>query len=176
MDTSNEIILTGKLTIADYQKHNYYHHKKLLLFFFILSFFTFLILYISSGVVSGTRTLVEFVGVVLASMFSGLILLIMWVILKIRIRNEYNSDQILQNELTYIITCDGITQKIKKSINNIEWNDIIAVYEHNELFQLYISKNKAIVLPKKFFTSVKDADLFKKVIIQNVKIKKVKLM
>ena len=95
-------------------------------------------------------------------------------LLRFRIRREYKSDRLIKNEIRYMITNDGINQQVKSSNSHLEWNDFIATFEHKDMFRLYISKHKAIVLPKRYFSSNEDRIYFKHIVEKNMPSKKVK--
>ncbi|WP_369414031.1 YcxB family protein [Gracilibacillus salinarum] len=73
----------------------------------------------------------------------------------------------------YTINNNGINQQVGRSNVFINWNDIVKGYEHKEMFCLYISSSKAILLPKRYFASNDDKLVFKKLVRQNTN--KVKL-
>ncbi|WP_353733608.1 YcxB family protein [Rossellomorea vietnamensis] len=75
-----------------------------------------------------------------------------------------------------MFSSDEIQQKIRKSTNYLEWNDILKVREHPDMFQLYISRNKAILLPNSYFNSKADKEKFKQLIYKNVSKEKVKFL
>ncbi len=65
--------------------------------------------------------------------------------LRFRLRNEFKSEQLLKNEIRDIVSNEGLYQR-----TNIGWQDIIQVYDHPDMFRLYLSKNKAIILTMAF--------------------------
>lgn len=68
-----------------------------------------------------------------------------------RSTKEYNSDQLIQREIHYTFNENGIIQQNGRSCSHIEWNDVRKGYEHPDMYLLYLSRNKAIMLPKDFF-------------------------
>ncbi|WP_399207852.1 YcxB family protein [Sutcliffiella rhizosphaerae] len=76
----------------------------------------------------------------------------------------------------YTFNDDSIIQKRGKSRNFIEWSEILVVHERKEMFQLYISKNKAILLNKGFFSSLNDKTQFKKIMTEHINPDKIKFL
>ncbi|WP_066190363.1 YcxB family protein [Gracilibacillus timonensis] len=74
----------------------------------------------------------------------------------------------IHNKINYKINGSGITQIISPYTNTyFDWNNIIKGYENEDMFRLYISNNKAIILPKRFFKSKEDIMAFKQLISAN---------
>ncbi|WP_083270565.1 YcxB family protein [Bacillus marinisedimentorum] len=57
----------------------------------------------------------------------------------------------------------------------MEWGDISVAKEDKDMFRLYVSKNKAIILLKRFFDSNDQKNVFKTLIKKNLESKKIKL-
>lgn len=173
-DKQIEVTATGTLTFKDYLKHNQYHQRKIVIGYFITALLV--LTYMCTRLFSGDWILIVPISFIIALIISGFFTLILIIGLRIRIRREYNSDQLIKSELTYIFDHIGITQKVRRSTSSLDWNDILVAHEHYEMFRLYISKNKAFLIPKRFFETKKDIILFKKLIVNNMNANKVKLM
>ncbi|MEH7388594.1 YcxB family protein, partial [Bacillus sp. JJ1521] len=87
----------------------------------------------------------------------------------------FKNDPLIKNEITYEINDKGISQKLSGAIAKIEWKDILLAIEEKDMFRLYVSKNKAIILPFGFFNSTEEINILKRLIRGNMKAKKVKL-
>ncbi|WP_158234693.1 YcxB family protein [Lentibacillus sediminis] len=90
---------------------------------------------------------------------------------KRRLRREFESDKQAQNEVTFTINEERIHQKTINSTTEINWSDIFSAYEHKKMFRLYVSRNKVIVLPKRYFHSQQEIELFRDIAKQYVKLK-----
>ncbi|MDX8045266.1 YcxB family protein [Gracilibacillus sp. S3-1-1] len=171
---TERVHLTGSLTFNDYKKHLTYHLRKPVLFYFcFVFFFTVYFCYniISDGAYIIIVPIVTIVATLVALIFSFLLNLL----LRLLGRREFNSDLISKNEIKYIIDDEGIRQQVTERMHNfIEWRYIIKYYESEDLFRLYVSRRKAIIIPKRFFVSNDDLKVFKKIVNQNIS--RVKLM
>ncbi|WP_070119335.1 hypothetical protein [Bacillus marinisedimentorum] len=106
----DEVSIAGTLTYSDYKRHNAYHRKKFVLGYFVLGILVFM--YVYSNVVSGSWILVYPVVAFFSIISSGLITTIMVLLMNMRVRREYKSDQIIKNEISYVFSDDGINQKV----------------------------------------------------------------
>ncbi|NHM30049.1 YcxB family protein [Neobacillus terrae] len=166
----NALELSGTLTFNDFKRYNFHAKKKPETYYFfsviIVLFFIFKMFNPELGI--GYSLFVSIIiGIVVE--------IIRWFLLYLRVRKEFTSDQVIKNEVKYWINGNGINQERKASNIQIEWNDIISIYEYKDLFRLQISSNKAIVLPKSFFHSKGDINRFKKIIRQNINSKKLQM-
>lgn len=106
---------------------------------------------------------------------AGLILLLMFGLIFLRIRKEYNSDRMIKSELSYTINKEGIKQKIRRSTTYYEWEDIFKVCEKRDMFLVYVSRNKAILLPKRYFNLDDEIVTFKNLVRDRLTEKKIKI-
>ena len=93
----------------------------------------------------------------------------------LRIRKEYNSDRMIKSELSYTINKEGIKQKIRRSTTYYEWEDIFKVCEKKDMFLVYVSRNKAILLPKRYFNLDDEIVTFKNLVRDRLTEKKIKI-
>ncbi|WP_113928334.1 YcxB family protein [Bacillus sp. P14.5] len=186
MEQENSTIAGDSLTVSgtiskdDFINHNRYHIKKFNRIVLLSGFVTFLAIFII-GTWSINQDLWDWtfaiiLGLIFATVISSVLLVFAKVFTKFRAAKEYKSDQLLKNEITYIFSSDEIQQKIRKSTNYLEWNDILKVREHPDMFQMYISRNKAILLPNSYFSSKADKEKLKQLISENVSKEKVKFL
>jgi hypothetical protein len=164
---TNEIYAAGTLTYNDYKKHNSYHIKKMVIGYFFFAFFILICMGLLR--VSGPLYLIiPFISVI-AGIIAGSITLLLAIGIRIRGRKEFKSDTLITNEIKYTINNNGINQEINSKSNAfIKWEEILKGYEHGNMLRLYISRNKAIILPKRFFRSNDDLITFKKIIRNNL--------
>jgi hypothetical protein len=170
------LILRGTLTKKEYKKHGDYHFKKILhtifLSFMIFSFLTFVI---GTWNAEDLDNVFSYIFFALFSLVLSSVLLIgLKIITKLKASREYKSDPLVKKEITYIISSQEIHQKIGKSNNYLEWEQIRTAYENTEMFRLYVSRAKAIVLPKRYFASEEEIKLLKRLITKNLSKDKVK--
>ncbi|WP_113928111.1 hypothetical protein [Bacillus sp. P14.5] len=144
---NNEALhLNGTITKKDFVNHNSYHFKNynrrfmgimFLVFTAIFSFYTWTI---DESI--GFRIFMLIIFMFIAIVLS--LLLLVWAkwIIRLRAAREYKSDQLIQNEMQLTITSEEIQQKVRRSVNHLQWSDILSAHEHQDMFRLYISKIK----------------------------------
>ncbi|MGD6802187.1 YcxB family protein [Rossellomorea vietnamensis] len=178
MQYQDPLIVSGSITKKDFINHNRYHIKKFNRRVLLLSFILFMAYFVINSwnfiedLLDWTFSIV--LGLIFALFFSSVLF---WqLIIRLRAGKEYKSDQLLQNEITYIFSSEELQQKIRKSSNYFEWHDFLIIYERPDMFQLFISRNKAILLPKNHFRSKAEEEKLKKLISENVRKEKVKFL
>jgi len=112
-------------------------------------------------------------NVIFTSVATLLLFLLAKVLLRWKGIKEFKSDQLMKREHTYHFDESGITQVRGRSHGYYEWSDMLKVKGHKRMFLIYLSKNKAIPLPDRFFKSHMEMDLFKKIVSENMDSKKV---
>jgi hypothetical protein len=169
VNKSKGLLLKGKLTYEDFKMYNLYHTKRHT-YFFIGGFMIL-------GFVYTYITLPAFLfSLYMSLMGGGIGFLAHRIALNIRTRREYKSDQLLQKDCSYTINNTGISKKVNRTTTFLEWNYVQSAHEYQEMFCLYMSKNKAIVLPKSFFNSTSDIQLFKELVRQQLDTTKIKFL
>ncbi|GGI11510.1 YcxB family protein [Gottfriedia solisilvae] len=171
MNTNESITFAGKLTFDEFKKYNFYHTKRKLVYSFLVVLIYLTVCF--KFIFPQFRLVVLFiVCVILAILITALFRFIIY----LRVRKEFKSDNLIKNEINFVADNEGIHQKVKSSNLCIEWDDIISAFENEDLFRLYISRNKAIVIPKRYFCSEDDVTTFKKLINEKLAIKQVSLL
>lgn len=94
--------------------------------------------------------------------------------LAFRSKREFKSDKLIQSEITYDVTTEGVHQQVKRMSSFFEWSDFLKVQELEHMFLLYLSKNKAVVLPKRHFQTWDDINLFRDFVAAHVVSSKLK--
>jgi hypothetical protein len=174
IDSRKDLTVRGTLTFNEYKKFASFHSRRWIIWLTLSTFILFFPL--SIYFLYNPGDIFSFEGMaaifLLSSIFSviisGIFFLYAKAVIRIKATREYKSDQLIKNEFIYTFSEDGINQKRGRSINYIEWNEIVFVREYPPLFLLYISKNKAIVMPRRFFESNEEIKLFKQIIKGNV--------
>ncbi|MGM0940799.1 MAG: YcxB family protein [Bacillota bacterium] len=178
---STEITLTGNITYEDFKLHNSYHIRNYLIGNFIIQVIIlsaiFVLLFYKIGLflslIFGYSIFVAWITIILSSLLIASfiavpLILILRFILLIRVRKEYQSNTLIRHDVSYLISEQRIHQKRGSSNTYFEWGDIFKAYEHKKMFRLYVSRNNAILLPKRFFKTNKGIKLFKKMVHKNL--------
>lgn len=166
MNQGEELSLSGTLTLDDFIKYNYYHLNKTLKLYYI---FCFIVLFLVFQIpMSG-----NWLPIVIWAGFPSLLLssLLYYAVKKMKRHQaikEYRSDQLIKKSITYRFSEEEVIQVVRKSKNHFEWNDFLKAQEHVDMFLLYLSKNKAIVLPKRFFDSRNQLEHFRVIVLKNI--------
>ncbi|WP_044338835.1 YcxB family protein [Rossellomorea aquimaris] len=156
----------------DYKLFNALHTKRTLriisLLYFVLIFLVFAWT-TSSGLENALDVVIVTVfNLIFSSVATLLLFLLAKVVLRWRGIKEFKSDQLMKRDYTYHFDENGITQIRGRSTSYFEWTDILKVQGQKRIFLIYLSKNKAIPLPERFFKSQMDMDSFKKVVTENM--------
>ncbi|WP_392389068.1 YcxB family protein [Gracilibacillus massiliensis] len=141
-----------------------YHQRRLLIGFF---FITFLLEICFCLLVKQIQNLPLVFYISISLFASGLFTILLYKTIQKRSYREFYSDHLATKEIRYTINSQGINYQSGRSHVYIEWENIIKGYEHNDMFCLYISNMKAILLPKRYFESNDDISSFKKLISEN---------
>jgi hypothetical protein len=179
MHKRNETLLalTGTLSLGDFKKFNALHTKRMVRWitwgYFVFIFAVF--------AVSTASTIENGFDVMLTTMFnlilSSIATILLFLLVKVTLRwkgiREFKSDQLAKSEFTYEFHETGFTQIRGRSTTCVEWSDIHAVRGNKEMFLLYLSKNKAILLPERYFNTNADIETFKDIIYEHMDPKKV---
>lgn len=175
MTTENkeEVIAKGKLEYTEFKKYTALNHKRKLLFYFVSLFLLgtsllFYVLYDSE----------DFIYVFLLSLVLALIITVImtglfFFLLRVLSLKDYKSDHMLKKETFYTISKKGISQKTGKSHFLVEWTNIFSIREHKGLFLIYLNKQTALIIPKRYFSSEREIRLFKDIINNNLDSKKI---
>lgn len=158
----NTFTIESTLSLKDYKTFITYHQRISMLVRALLILAVLLYVGLDTWPTSPL-----FVGII-SLVLSLLGVVIMLKILHNQGRKEYESDQTVKNSILYVFNSEGVQQKKQKSNSYYKWTDINHVYERKEQFNLYVSKNKAIILPKRYFKSIEEIDLFKTILNENL--------
>jgi hypothetical protein len=181
LGAKRELSVSGTLTSKEYKKFSSFHTGKWIIWFVISTYILFFsllsyLLYNPGDIFNfGEMASLLFVSSTLSVLISLLFFLYAKGVIRIKAGREYKSDHLIKNEITYTFSEDGINQKRGRSINYIEWNQIVSIKEYPPMFLIYVSKNKAMVVPKRFFECDEERKLFKKIIKENVTSEKNKI-
>ncbi|MCP3026456.1 YcxB family protein [Halobacillus sp. A5] len=173
MKENQKIMASGKLTSADYRRHNNYHMKKVKLFYFLAAFALFF--FVSFQSLEGPLLFSVIFTAIVSFLLAGIMVLFLIIMINFRATREYKKNIPLQNEAVYTFRPGNIHQKTKNATNRFKWSDLMAVHEHKDMFQLYLSKQNAMIVPKWFFQSEDDVQAFKTMVKNQSNTKQIKL-
>lgn len=169
---NQEVLAKGAISLKEYKTFTKYHIRKreTILFIFYLA-----LLFIPSYVVLKDYTPSATIFSILFSvmLLSLLIFAIRLIIMRFAVK-EYKSEPNAKGETTYIFSAEGIRLKSERSDTLYKWEDIKRATQKKEMLILYVTTIKAIVLPKRFFKTEKDIELFKGIVLENIDVIKIK--
>ncbi|WP_082234481.1 YcxB family protein [Halobacillus massiliensis] len=174
MKGNQKLEVSGVLTKGDYRKHSNYSRKKIKNIYFIGTLILFFIVIFQSlqgpllFVAGLTMIIALLLAMIMSFFFSGMI--------SLRATRDYKSDPVSQKEIQYIFRPGNIKQKLQNATRDYKWTDITAAYEQEEMFQLYVAKNHAMILPKRFFASEEEVEHLRQLIEKHVTTTKVDLL
>ncbi|CAN7268805.1 YcxB family protein [Rossellomorea sp. LjRoot5] len=174
IDSKEVLTVRGTLTFKEYKKFSSFHSRRWVIWFTLSTFILFFalsiyFLYNPGDIFSfGEMAAILFVSSTVSVFISVIFFLYAKAVIRIKATREYKSDQLIKKEFIYTFSEEGINQNRGRSINYIEWNEIVFVREDPPMFLLYVSKNKSIVIPRRFFESIEELKLFKQIIRENV--------
>lgn len=166
MKELEELSLSGKLTLEDFVKYNQYHTNKVLKVYFVICFIV--LFFVFQIPMSGDWLPIALFAGLPSLLLSGLIYLYTSKVKKYQAIKEYKSDQLIKRDITYTFSSEGVIQITRKSNNRFDWIDFLKAQEYEELFLMYLSRNKAIVLPKRFFRSKTQMENFKHLVSDHI--------
>ncbi|QST00982.1 YcxB family protein [Pontibacillus sp. ALD_SL1] len=162
MEDRESVTVSGTITLDEFKKYQAYHVRRINLSFFFVLLVMFTLMFVS------VIDAIWFVSIWFAALFalvpSGLFLLSVKVFNRNRAKKEFESDAVAHKEMTYTFNEEGVHQKGRRSDNYYEWSDFSSFQETPELFLLYVSKRKAILLPKRFFENQEQQEQFKTIV------------
>lgn len=164
MQSNNELIIRGTLKLNEFQKHQFYHLRKfhLLYFWFIVFLSSFALTFFDPS-----EWLINlFISLGSSALAIGLLI----ILFRLRSKREYVSDNLLQKEFQFQLTEDGILQTTEHTSALFEWETIHSAHKNKKMYRLYVSKNKAMVIPERFFASKEDRERFEKLISSHIPI------
>ncbi|WP_066190361.1 YcxB family protein [Gracilibacillus timonensis] len=164
MNQDIEIVAVGKITYDEFKQHHMYHVRKLLIGFFFISLFLEMCLCLVVNQMQ-ISLLPVYLGISLLA--SGLLTYLLFIAHQKRINKEFRSDLLATKEITYTMNQEGIDYQAERTHIYVEWENIVKGKEYKDMFGLYTSTIKTIVLPKRYFKSDEDIMAFKQLISAN---------
>ncbi|UMZ72571.1 YcxB family protein [Natranaerofaba carboxydovora] len=163
-EVETELILEGNITTKEYIEFRYFNQRRLLLS--VIAAFTLLIFVLYLLSTAGLfRSLMISISC-MAVMYIAMRLLFLYVPKK-----ELEKDKLLREKMQYVINKDGIIQKVKdKSRTDLTWKDLSFIKELSNSFVIYLPRKQAFLIPKSFFKSKQEEDIFREIVQRNLKI------
>ncbi|ASA24678.1 YcxB family protein [Paenibacillus donghaensis] len=78
-------------------------------------------------------------------------------------KKAFESDALAQQPQSYTITEEGIHYESEAGSGQVKWEEIFKIGETVNLFVFFVSSNRALIIPKRFFNSEQDKAGFKDV-------------
>lgn len=155
------IELHGILTLADFARFHYFHHLRriwpVLVVVLILCVAIIVLITVvpNPNLVANTRPL--------------LILFAIWVCLLVvnpylGARRQFAKQPYLREPLTQIFTVETISSSSASTSSQVKWNIVQNVRETSRLFLLYYATNQALIVPKRFFSTPEQMDLWRRIV------------
>lgn len=163
MGTKEKVSFNVQLKEKEYSYFSLYSKYKIIIVMLIC-------IWIISMVYFSILTEITFVATILLS--AGITLLVFLPLLFFLVvhqaKNNYKKDPALKKNSGVEISNQGITLTTSDKEVLAEWKYFYSIRELKNLFILYYSASKAIVLPKRVFHSKDDIELFKKLFLTNM--------
>ncbi|WP_026702126.1 YcxB family protein [Salibacterium aidingense] len=155
---TNEFSIQGRFTLEDVVAHHMYHRRNFFntsfLFMFVLLFLLF-----SDGMEQGFG-----LSVLSALLSAGVVRILGKHIIKRSITKKLQKESFTEEEVTFTFSPAGVQQRQEHHDDFVKWRQMRRIYEQPELFQLYLTNQKTMVLPKHFYHSEEDIRRFKQLL------------
>lgn len=76
-------------------------------------------------------------------------------------KKAFATDSLSQQPQSYSISDDGIQHDSESGSGQVKWEEIHKIGETMSLFVFFVSSNRALIIPKRFFQSQQDTMAFK---------------
>lgn len=86
-----------------------------------------------------------------------------------RVQTTYQQNPTSDEEVTYIVTEEGIKTTSEMSQQSIKWDYIIRGQEFSDMFFLFVTDRNAIIIPKIFFEKKDDIITFRNIVFNKIK-------
>jgi len=91
-------------------------------------------------------------------------------------RIQFKTDKFLQEEQTVVFSSEKIKISSESNTLDLKWDYVHKIIEYKKIFMILISKNKAFVIPKKFFINPDQIKTVRKLFKDNLPKDKIKLL
>jgi hypothetical protein len=156
---AQEIKVNTELSGGDVQEFNLWfslNSRMIITSFSVIAYFMIMLMITKDYSATGV-TILAGTAIVLA--------VVLWYITRSSIskksRKAFESDNLAKQPQNYIISDEGIQYESESGEGQIKWEDIYKIGETGSLFAFFVSSNRALILPKRFFQSEEDKQFFK---------------
>lgn len=161
-----------KLDEKDYIGFNYWYAKKIIIFVnvfyaFLIMIILFLLLWLPNRTFSMVIDIVALLVLVLFLVYFN-------IGIYFRSKKIFASDKFLQLEQTYDVTVDSISVSSERSNTLVKWDEVYSLKESQDMFAIFLGKNRAFLLPKRCMDEAAAQEL-RQLATSNLPPKKVKL-
>lgn len=156
---ANEIKVNTVLTAGDFQEFNLWFstNSRIILNAFSVVAYTAAMLAVTKDYTPVSLTILAVSAALLAA--------VLWFITKSSIskksKKAFESDSLAQQAQNYTLSDDGLQYESESGSGQVKWADMHKVNETANLFVLFVSSNRALIVPKRFFQDAGDVDAFK---------------
>lgn len=174
---SIEIRLSINVDYNDYKRFVLYHGRKTIIIeilFIIAAYVGTLVYLILSDDELLDLSLFLLIMIPLGIITIAVVIFVLRQIALYRIKRIYKSDKLFQKLQNYTINDTGIKMESESGNGTMKWDEVFRVDESKDSFLIYLSRIKALMLPKKFFDNDEQMKLFRKLVRFNMPSKKVK--
>jgi len=105
------------------------------------------------------------VGITLMAASAVIVAMVLWFISRSNLirksKKAFESDNLAQQAQTYTISDDGIEYQSESGQGRMKWEDLHKIGETLNLYVLFVSSNRALLIPKRSFPTAAEATAFK---------------
>lgn len=76
-------------------------------------------------------------------------------------KKAFESDSLAKRPQSFLISDEGISYESESGTGQVKWEEIYKIGETASLFAFFVSSNRALIIPKRFFKSEEDKGFFK---------------
>lgn len=155
----NEIKVETVLKSEDVQEFNLWfslNSRIILNAFSVVAYFVILLL-ITKDYSTSSISILAVTAIILA--------VVLWYMTKSSLvkksKKAFATDSLIQQPQSYTITDEGISYQSEAGSGQVKWEEIHKIGETMNLFVFFVSTQRALIIPKRFFQSEEDKITFK---------------
>lgn len=171
---NNEINVKTKLEAKDVKEFNLAYSSKSRALMGVILF----IFYLTVMIIVSERRDAEYI--ILLGGIAVVISFVSWFLNKKSVERRsgkaFSMDKSAQMEQKYLISENNINYESESGSGDIKWSEIHKVTETKNLFLIFVSTNRTLIIPKNSFISEKETTTFRYFIKKNIPLKPIKFM
>lgn len=90
------------------------------------------------------------------------------ILIKKYLKKQFHTNKLLQQEVEYIFSENGLHRKSESIDCTYKWDDIYKIIERENMLIIYESSNSVLILPKRFFNNDKELIRVRELIKENM--------